>query len=71
LRGKGVSRVPLLFSTPGAASLPAIEYIAMLECCPFCRSSYEYNTALINHIAAKHPEQAELYFHESTTDDQK
>jgi hypothetical protein len=41
----------------------------MPQRCPFCRSSYEYNAALISHIVALHPEQAELCFHEPMTDE--
>jgi hypothetical protein len=68
MRGKVDSRVPLLFSTPGIASVSTIEYIAMLQRCPLCMCSYRYNTALISHIAAKHSEQAELCLHEATMD---
>jgi hypothetical protein len=41
----------------------------MPQRCPFCRSSYEYSIALINHVRAKHPRQAELYFDEPTIDE--
>jgi len=47
----------------------------MPQCCPLCRYSYKYNSALISHISTKPPNQATLCLHEPTiieptTDDQ-